>query len=43
MREIIKNCGVTRTEMKLSPELLKIFNDDYQTLKSETAEVIKLK
>lgn len=34
IRTILKNSGVTRTEMKVSPEIYAIFNNDYRLLKN---------
>ncbi|NNE77099.1 MAG: acyl-CoA thioesterase [Pricia sp.] len=41
MRTIIKKCGVEQTEMKVSPEIQDIFNNDYQLLKSEGLYITK--
>jgi len=34
IRTILKNCGVTTTEMKISKEIHDIFNSDYELLKT---------
>tara|TARA_R110002033_G_scaffold39989_1_gene80108 strand:- start:3323 stop:3709 length:387 start_codon:yes stop_codon:yes gene_type:complete len=34
MKRILKNCGVTATEMKIPPEIQHVFETDYQLLKS---------
>ncbi len=36
IQAILKNCGVTQSEMKLAPETHDIFDKDYQLLKSAT-------